>query len=505
MKLSTDIIYDHLSVQLELECFGNACDDLMLKSVLFYEHGMPIEEGQIYLAHHDNFPAAQPGHDRFLIVCVGGQPPEAWRNGNYPIFSVRTPVELPGLFNSIQAILSRYRDCDESLRNILSDDADISKMLLCSALIFENPLTVTNEQLEILGAIGYSPEQKNHWVLYDYHSIPLEYIERVRSVYGQYTNLKEPYLHDDNGHELVYSINLFIQEKYRGCVSMSELHRSFRRSDFALFRHFARYIHKALYYQFRVNHARFDSIKYTIRALLSGDYIEESQCISAWNEITTVADDLQYAWICLVLQPHDETSLIVPEYIIAALLERLPEGIALSHQDNIVLIVHLQSGASLQAMLDKIVPLLKNAGFHIGISDQFTHIHDIRVAYEKACCAIETGVMLGVKDHVYCFSNYVFAYMLQHAKGGFQIHDVLPSGLRALIRHDQEAAISYLETLRSYLSNQMNTTKTARELYLHRSSLVERLERIFGLLGTRLELADERLFYSMLLRLLENR
>ena len=507
MKLSADIIYEHLSGQIKLERFGPKDDEPALKSVLFYEEGMSIQKGLVYLIKQDNIceiSEAQLENKGHLILCVGRKPPHTWVKNGYSFF-VTEPLESSSLFNMIQRIFSRYYDWEERLRNILEDDADIRKMVLCSADIFENPISITNHNLEILGAAGYSEENGGHWYLYDYKSIPLEYVERFHSLYNQYTQRKTPYLHDDNGHELVYCVNLYIHEKYRGCVSISELCRPFRSGDYKLFQYFAQYIKKALSSQLRNSRSSFFSIKSDLQSLLNKVHIDELKLISSLNDSGLISNDINCSWICIVTRPNNNTHFMELEYIISSLEEKLPECIALPYEDDILLIMQLPpSDETSQAVLDKIVPVLNKLGFYVGVSDRFQQLSDIRIAYKKACCAIETGAAHNSNEKVYHFSDYVLSYMLLHAKGEFLLQDILPPGLSALLEHDKTSNVSYLETLRCYLANRLNTAKTARDLYLHRSSVLQRLERIFEILGTRLKTADEQLYYSICLYLLES-
>ena len=77
-----------------------------------------------------------------------------------------------------------------------------------------------------------------------------------------------------------------------------------------------------------------------------------------------------------------------------------------------------------------------------------------------------------------------------------------PDGLRRLIEHDKDSSISYVDTLRTYLNNHMAVTKTARDLFIHRSTLLERLVRIRDILKEDLTDPDIRLQIQILLRAL---
>ena len=66
--------------------------------------------------------------------------------------------------------------------------------------------------------------------------------------------------------------------------------------------------------------------------------------------------------------------------------------------------------------------------------------------------------------------------------------------------HDESSQVSYLETLRVYLDNNLSVTKTAAALYLHRSTLLDRLAHITQMLGCDLKNPDFCLTLGILLR-----
>ena len=73
-------------------------------------------------------------------------------------------------------------------------------------------------------------------------------------------------------------------------------------------------------------------------------------------------------------------------------------------------------------------------------------------------------------------------------------------GMKRLVEHDREANVSYIETLRCYLANSMSIAKTAKALFIHRSTLLDRIGRIERELGCDLKNPDERLRIEILLK-----
>ena len=66
--------------------------------------------------------------------------------------------------------------------------------------------------------------------------------------------------------------------------------------------------------------------------------------------------------------------------------------------------------------------------------------------------------------------------MLHNCSGEFKTDMILSDGLKTLRNFDSN--VDNCNTLRVYLDNECNASKTANELFIHRSTLLTRLEKI---------------------------
>ena len=60
-----------------------------------------------------------------------------------------------------------------------------------------------------------------------------------------------------------------------------------------------------------------------------------------------------------------------------------------------------------------------------------------------------------------------------------------------------------MKTLRVYLDQNLNAMQTAKELFIHRSTFLYRLEKIKEILDSRLDDPDELVYLSLSFRLLD--
>ena len=81
--------------------------------------------------------------------------------------------------------------------------------------------------------------------------------------------------------------------------------------------------------------------------------------------------------------------------------------------------------------------------------------------------------------------------------------DYRPEGLYRLIESDRETGRDDLKTLYAYIENGLNGNAAAKELHIHRNTLINRLERIQEILALPLDDRDVVLFLRLCFRILE--
>ena len=93
--------------------------------------------------------------------------------------------------------------------------------------------------------------------------------------------------------------------------------------------------------------------------------------------------------------------------------------------------------------------------------------------------------------------------MVINSLAGSPVESLVPESLERVIEHDATSSISYLETLRVFLAERMNFSKAANLLYIHRSTLIDRIEKIEKNYGLDLHDPDTRLYLQLILKALE--
>lgn len=117
--------------------------------------------------------------------------------------------------------------------------------------------------------------------------------------------------------------------------------------------------------------------------------------------------------------------------------------------------------------------------------------------YVQASISIQTGSRKNPTSWIHHFNDVALPYILEQITGKLPAYMICHEKLLQLKYQDESAGSQLYETLRVYLQNNQSATKTAAALYIHRSTLLYRIEKIEAALKSDLTDPDE-LLYLML-------
>lgn len=163
--------------------------------------------------------------------------------------------------------------------------------------------------------------------------------------------------------------------------------------------------------------------------------------------------------------------------------------------------------AELQDRVESILSVFPKAcRVRVGVSRAFDRIEMLKCSYDEAQEMCRVGMLLEPEKTIYSFDQYGVHSMLIHASEHEDLSRYLHGAFPILLRYDAENDAKLTETLRVYLNCNCSIKETAERLFLHRNSLLYRLNRIRELCN--IDLGDVDTCFQlrlslMLLRILE--
>ena len=132
----------------------------------------------------------------------------------------------------------------------------------------------------------------------------------------------------------------------------------------------------------------------------------------------------------------------------------------------------------------------------IGISTVVDNLKDLARAYKEARVAIEVGKIFDVEKSIVSYENLGIGriiYQLPTTLCEIFLQEVFNKGALESLDHET------LMTVQAFFENNLNVSETSRKLFVHRNTLVYRLEKIRKLTGLDLREFDHAITFKVAL------
>ncbi|MGI6073007.1 MAG: PucR family transcriptional regulator [Lachnospiraceae bacterium] len=495
MKLNADIIYQNLKNHLNVAISGPADSGLKLCRPEFYlDNAQVFLENHVYVCSADHLPAGPVIGNNVVLIALGNSENLSSFKDRCSIISVDDGASIFEVFNIVQKVFNKYETWDESINNILRQSVSLQELLNESREIIGNPMLLIGSSFNYLAITDaeYLNEKMN--INFDSEIFDPALLTRFLSVHEMSTKVREPLLLNlENRNTL--SVNIFDRDEYLGCLTVFEEFRPFHDSDAAVCAYFAGVLKQGIQGNpvFTSRRAILRNALYDIVNDVPVDY-EHRRILSSDNHSRN--------FVCLKILPGRQSEHIPMSYIVSVMESKFPESVAFINDDNIVALVDARGACADDMKTNNALPLLlQGMDLSCGVSDEFTNLFEIKSYYLQADAALFHGLASNSSSGIFFFRDYMLYELLKNAPGQLPVELYFPRGLALLRQHDENSPLSYMETLRVYLNNNMSVTKTAAALFVHRSTLIERMERINDILKTDLSDPDNRLLINLLLKL----
>lgn len=489
MRLNADIVFDNMSDHFDVRMLGRKETGFHLGRPRFYAgNGQVFEQDTLYVIRADKLPLRSPVRKGVVLVVVGESRQISLYKNRCTVIQVIDDVDIFNVFNLIQDIYNQYEALDDEIMGIVNSTAQIQSLVDVAAPVMGVDMLVLDASFEVLAATEKQPST----------SLDLDVLSTFLANAELAMQKREPMpLTILDGSYL--SQNIYVDDRYAGSVTFDYASRRRLPSDSLMICYIARAISSALRKLPESAKGDFGDLRRTLMDLVDCISIDQSQRAS----LERLKGSRRY--VCAKMLLSENSTKLPYGYLCAELEAMLPRSIAFAHGSSIVGIIPIDE---LDAEDDGYVEPLKAAleGFietvhvMIGVSDLFSDLLRIRLYYEQAQAALVGADFSTQACRCYFFQDYALAKLLLNAIGDLPLDMYYTAGMHRLVEHDREGSISYVDTLQCYLDNSMNVAKTAQCLFIHRSTLLDRLKRIERELDCDLRDPDTRLRVELLLK-----
>ena len=488
MKLNADIVYAELKAKYPVTMTGPKTTRMVIsRPELYLDHEVTFYADHLYLATIDHLPVRPQLQEGAVIVVIGEGAKLVQYRDRCCLIVIQGDADFFEVNRRLCQLFDRYYAWEQKLFDIFLDTADLQRIVDCSEPLFGCSIFVLDASFHYItkAETRLEPEQIGAYLT--------EFDLRTDKKGAFLLKLKEvEYL----------CVNLFdINGVYIGCIYFSGKPQ-FSEADLTLAEFMARLIEKSIERDPSILTNEQSALKTAFSSLVNGYPLTANQ---KWA--LNLARDGRH-FVCITQHSANRFSRLPRDYICGTFEQEFPESYAFPKKNIIVCFLNVaplmdKQGEYYASLNSRMSKFLRETNGVAGISNAFTDPYGAHIAYIQAEAAIENGRITNPDTKMYYFKTYALINMVINSMGNLPAEAYFTERLQNLIRHDKTGPISYLETLRVFLRTSMSYSQTAEELFVHRSTVVDRISRIERELDISLKDPDTRLQLEIILKAME--
>lgn len=501
MKLNVQIIYEHLEENYPVRMYGESTSRMLFSEAQCYiDNTLRFQSGHVYLATVEHLPHRPVIEKDVLLVCIGDSPLLSYYKAHAAVIVLQQKADFFEVYQNLQDIFGAFHRFESALLELFLKSPTIQDVLDCACPVFKRSIFVLDASFQYVAASylgGVSPHKA--WNQSKGNLDPDTFLSFLKE--DKLSMDKKGAFLMDFASASVLCVNLFNPSgDYIGCLCIDQTSRPFVEGEDCMAEFLSAAIEKISEINPILLNSEKSSLKNILQALMSETPLSKKQ------KILLKSSNLRQDYVCISVRYQEHFSSFPVSYICSVFETLFSESIFFEENSAILGLVpacfFLKENLSPKMPEGKILSLMEDMQLSMGISNDFRDLCMLRTYYRQAEAAMENGQIYAPSQKLFRFSDFVLPEMIANSLDGQPVESYFPRGLRKLLSHDKNSPISYLETLSVFLEENMSYAKTARRLYIHRSTLMERLARIETDLSMDLSNPDQRLLIQIILKAL---
>lgn len=512
MRLSHDTVYYLLSRKFSNTQYIKRVESMHdLKRPVFYEKNINLSDHVVVIRGCEmaNLKVACGRLENTLVICAGDCKYKI--SPVLPVISVNASVEQ--IFNELQVIFDTFDDWDTALNTCCEENVDFSELINCSEPVLFHPLAVADSNLHFIAFSNITIESGLAEIIADTNDdLLIEYLNDFHSdkEFADLYQLKDVFRYPVGSSCGAY-MNIFHEDEYKARIivkSPENDEAAFRYYTFIL-KHLSIYIERyySKYLSFdRRNQTSMDNLRSMLCDCVAGNKVRGNLWDSCFNDFGwTRRKRLQLVQFDMSHR-YDKNEYIM---LTGKELESQWKGcVCFSHNDHFLLLINRElfsdSVNKDSDFYQALAYFLRDNLLVAGLSREFSDMQDLKAAFGQTKIAIEFGQDKNPSHWYHKFDDYAMAFILASPLDNFEAKHICNTELLALKRYDQDNDSELYNTLLCYFKCKFNAVAAAKQLYIHRTSFLKRMEKIKKLINIDLSSVDDLLYLSLSFKIIES-
>lgn len=478
-----------------------------LEHFRFYKPGMNIEKNYLYVVNGCDLPNDFLYDPDISFLCIG-EPDVSDQKSMCALLWLPEDTNREELLAYLSELFYTYQKWLHRLECISLDGSPLKQFGTESLPLFRNPLGLFHYNFLTLfyfydEKYGKLPENYSAYVentfVTEETMLSIEIDDSLKKAMSE--TLPYHFYNADKQRSLCH--NIWVNHRHIATLQVDEINHLLCERDTALLYLLGNAIGASMMKHHLVNLSLSTEFQKLIQAMLKRENIDLHRL---QDELHKKGWKLTENYSCIVCCPINES---IPENALfvngESFVEIIPNSIYIIFQNQILLFwnrTHIDTAlywTSLKKLRDK----LADYNFMAGVSNDFQGFEKIPYFQEAAFMAIRHGSAQHPGQYLYYYETCILPVLYDKCLHDTSVDTFMPSELLHLIQHDRERHGDSCKVLECLLRNNMNTTETANELFMHRNTVINRTAQFKEKYGMNLNNYEYRLKLMIAFELLK--
>ncbi|GAB4459285.1 MAG: helix-turn-helix domain-containing protein [Anaerolineales bacterium] len=429
------------------------------------------------------------------LICIPPFHREELEEQPCNLICIDKKLSLAEIFNQVQEIFERYTLWHQRMIEAILHEEPLQNIFDIGASMLTNPIAMFDASLALIMTAGEIPEnyQGTIWeevLSYGYSPVEnLPYTERKKM--SEWLRIrKEPFFYKSNPSDpyiqMIAGIN--IHGKHFGSLGLIDIKNAFTMGQMSLVNHLKDVLELAISKN-REFEEFSDEPLYFIERLINGLEVEERVVEYHLKRRNWGLEG------CIYLLNFSFPGHILDEKLFRTYVYRikklLPRAMIFGYDNSIIAVVRKTDYPHTPESLRELDELLLRIGLKCGISLEFFQFMNLKYAYIQSKIALQEGIKKDPEKWRYYFQDYYIGHILNALARSTSLKCLYHPLVQRLKDYDNQNHTNYVRCLYVYLMNGLNISQTARQLFLHRNTLIYRLRRIAEIMGTEICVGED--------------
>ena len=460
---------------------------------LLWTGDLRIEAGGLYISEK---PHSALYRDDVLAVFASADPMPEVRSGVYVCASAAQ------VFNFLQQLFDQYDAWAQRMNQLAMNQSGLKGLLEAAREMLVNPIIVLDGDFSPAIQSGEMElSAGNRAAVPDREDIDAFAILKTDPIYTRQCNAGDPFLYSE-----VLLGRRFWSVRIDGLPAQHQLLlvesvAPLKSGDGMLLKSIVPLVRNALMRN-RSGSASDNRLADVIQQMLT-DHTADQFRLS--DDLARLGWKADHEYFCLALRLiRRENQGLSMQQIVSRIRRRYPDSCPLIHHEMVVCYFNATLlGKSIETISGELTVFIRDELLNAGYSRAMFGHKYLQRQFIQAQAALEVGSRVQPHIWIHHFDSISMRFLLDEAVHRLPAEMICHPGLLALRAHDSESGTEYMQTLRVYLQQNLNAVRSARTLFIHRSTFLYRLERICEILDSTLDDPEEIAYLSVSYMLLD--